>query len=164
SMRSRVDFPQPDGPTSTANWPSSMSMSTPRMTCVPPKYFCIARICTDAMRRSFVCLCYLRMTAPSFCHNISGPARMGPIDQILCGLAPQLALGCYGIEGGVGRQQYPGMLDDARIRLRRFDRQDVQPCPIQQALSDRIEQGGGIDHLPARRIDQHAAQLHQGQA
>src|SRR3546814_6372173 len=80
-MRSRVDFPQPDGPTSTANWPSSMSMSTPRITCVPPKYFCIARICTDAMRRSFLYWYYLRMIVCAFCNHIGGPACLGPIDQ-----------------------------------------------------------------------------------
>ena len=38
-MRSSVDLPQPDGPTSTQNSPSAMAMSTPRMTCVAPKYF-----------------------------------------------------------------------------------------------------------------------------
>ncbi len=37
-MRSRVDLPQPDGPTSTVNEPSAMSMSTPCRTAVSPKF------------------------------------------------------------------------------------------------------------------------------
>ena len=35
-MRSSVDLPQPDGPTSTQNSPSAIAMSTPRITCVVP--------------------------------------------------------------------------------------------------------------------------------
>ena len=35
-IRSSVDLPQPDGPTSTANSPSSMSTSTPWMTWTVP--------------------------------------------------------------------------------------------------------------------------------
>ncbi len=38
-MRSSVDLPQPDGPTSTVNEPSAMSMSTPCSTAVSPKLF-----------------------------------------------------------------------------------------------------------------------------
>ena len=48
-MRSRVDLPQPDGPTRTMNSPSSMSMSTPWMTWVAPKYFSTPLISTAAM-------------------------------------------------------------------------------------------------------------------
>ena len=33
-MRSSVDLPQPEGPTSTQNSPSAIATSTPRMTCV----------------------------------------------------------------------------------------------------------------------------------
>jgi hypothetical protein len=36
TMRSSVDLPQPDGPTSTQNSPSSMPTSTPWMTFVVP--------------------------------------------------------------------------------------------------------------------------------
>ena len=42
-MRSSVDLPQPDGPTSTVNSPSAMSTSTPRITWVRPKYFSTLR-------------------------------------------------------------------------------------------------------------------------
>ena len=38
-MRSSVDLPQPDGPTSTQNSPSAISMSTPRITGVDPNRF-----------------------------------------------------------------------------------------------------------------------------
>ena len=44
-MRSSVDLPQPEGPTSTVNEPSAMSMSTPCSTSTSPK-----RLCTDRMR------------------------------------------------------------------------------------------------------------------
>ena len=48
-MRSNVDLPQPDGPTSTVNEPSAMSMSTPWSTAVSPKFFLTAWIVTLAM-------------------------------------------------------------------------------------------------------------------
>ena len=36
TMRSSVDLPQPDGPTSTQNWPSPTSTLTPFMASTPP--------------------------------------------------------------------------------------------------------------------------------
>ena len=48
-MRSSVDLPQPDGPTSTVNEPSAMSMSTPCSTAVSPKFFLTAWIVTLAI-------------------------------------------------------------------------------------------------------------------
>ena len=39
SIRSSVDLPQPDGPTSTTNSPSLMSKLTPCSTLVVPKVF-----------------------------------------------------------------------------------------------------------------------------
>ena len=48
-MRSSVDLPQPDGPTSTVNEPSAMSMSTPCRTAVSPKFFLTDWIVTLAM-------------------------------------------------------------------------------------------------------------------
>jgi hypothetical protein len=38
-MRSSVDLPHPEGPTSTQNSPSLISTSTPWMTCVDPYTF-----------------------------------------------------------------------------------------------------------------------------
>ena len=35
-MRSSVDLPQPEGPTSTQNWPSPTSKSMPLMASKPP--------------------------------------------------------------------------------------------------------------------------------
>ena len=49
-MRSSVDLPQPEGPTSTVNEPSGMSMSTPCSTSTSPKRFFTDRIVTLAMR------------------------------------------------------------------------------------------------------------------
>src|SRR5262245_6625400 len=51
-MRSRVDLPHPDGPTSTTNSPSSMRTSTPWITSIAPKAFLTSRIATEAMNSS----------------------------------------------------------------------------------------------------------------
>ena len=49
-MRSSVDLPQPDGPTSTVNELSGMSMLTPCSTSTSPKRFLTDRIDTLAIR------------------------------------------------------------------------------------------------------------------
>src|SRR5438876_7870438 len=49
SMRSSVDLPQPEGPTSTMNSPSLMSKPMPWMTLVVPKVFSMFWNDTDAM-------------------------------------------------------------------------------------------------------------------
>src|SRR5438309_11326731 len=49
SMRSKVDLPQPDGPTSTVNSPSAISNEMPWMTVVDPKDFSIWRNDTAAI-------------------------------------------------------------------------------------------------------------------
>ncbi len=49
SIRSSVDLPQPDGPTSTTNSPSWMSKPMPWMTFVLPKDFSMFRKDTVAM-------------------------------------------------------------------------------------------------------------------
>src|SRR5438046_1819953 len=49
SMRSSVDLPQPEGPTSTVNSPSAMSKPMPWMILVEPKLFSTLRKDTDAM-------------------------------------------------------------------------------------------------------------------
>src|SRR5689334_19490810 len=51
-IRSKVDLPQPDGPTRTTNSPSLIPMSTPWMTLVAPKAFFTSRIATDAIHSS----------------------------------------------------------------------------------------------------------------
>src|SRR5690242_7315457 len=47
SMRSRVDLPQPEGPTSTTNSPSSIGTVTPCRTSKAPNDFRTSRILTD---------------------------------------------------------------------------------------------------------------------
>src|SRR5579871_1276213 len=47
SMRSKVDLPQPEGPTSTTKAPSSIGIVTPCKTSKPPNDFRTSRICTD---------------------------------------------------------------------------------------------------------------------
>jgi hypothetical protein len=49
-MRSSVDFPQPDGPTSTRNSPSGMASSMSCSTCTLPKAFATLSISIVAMR------------------------------------------------------------------------------------------------------------------
>src|ERR1700712_3206617 len=49
SILSKVDLPQPDGPTRTTNWPSSIGTLTPCRTSKPPNDLRTSRICTDAM-------------------------------------------------------------------------------------------------------------------
>src|SRR5258706_5910891 len=48
-IRSSVDLPQPEGPTSTQNSPSSIAMSTPCTTRVEPKDLCTPLSATAAM-------------------------------------------------------------------------------------------------------------------
>src|SRR5882672_6758311 len=49
-IRSSVDFPQPDGPTSTRNSPSAMASSISCSTCTLPKAFATLSIAIVAMR------------------------------------------------------------------------------------------------------------------
>ena len=51
-IRSSVDFPHPDGPTSTTNSPSRTSRSMPWITGARPKIFCTRRIAIPAIRSS----------------------------------------------------------------------------------------------------------------
>ena len=51
-MRSNVDLPQPEGPTSTTNSPSRMSKLMPWMMSVLPKDFLMLRKDTEAMSDS----------------------------------------------------------------------------------------------------------------
>src|SRR6478672_143915 len=98
-MRSSVDLPHPEGPTSTANSPSAMSIDTPRITCVPPKYFWTLRMWTAAMRSGPG----LRRGG-SFDDDVRGTARLRPVDQVLGRLAPQLLFAFRRVEGGMGRE------------------------------------------------------------
>ena len=49
-MASRVDFPQPEGPTSTTNSPVSTSRSMPFSTSTAPKLLLRLRMLSEAMR------------------------------------------------------------------------------------------------------------------
>src|SRR6202167_1418416 len=50
SIRRKVDFPQPEGPTSTTKAPSSIGIDTPCRTSKPPNDFRTSRICTDDIK------------------------------------------------------------------------------------------------------------------
>src|SRR5512143_351996 len=60
-IRSKVDLPQPDGPTSTTNSPSRIEISTPWMTAVAPKAFRTSRIATEAIHSSQAAAAALRI-------------------------------------------------------------------------------------------------------
>src|ERR1700687_2321101 len=51
SIRSKVDLPQPEGPTSTTKAPSSIGIDTPCRTSKPPNDFRTSRICTDDIKK-----------------------------------------------------------------------------------------------------------------
>src|SRR6187402_3466006 len=55
SIRSRVDLPQPEGPTRTTNSPSAMSKPMPWITRMLPNDFSMLRNATDAMSGRFRC-------------------------------------------------------------------------------------------------------------
>src|SRR5688500_19080519 len=56
SIRNKVDLPQPEGPTSTTNSPSSIGIDTPCKTSKLPNDFRTSRICTDdIVSPSFFC-------------------------------------------------------------------------------------------------------------
>src|SRR5262245_35335050 len=54
-IRSNVDLPQPEGPTSTTNSPLRIETSTPWITAVAPKAFRTSRIATEAIHSSRGC-------------------------------------------------------------------------------------------------------------
>src|ERR1700760_1365060 len=64
SIRSKVDLPQPDGPTSTTNAPSSMGTLTPCRTSKPPNELRTAGICPDAIQFPSQALRAIRLKAP----------------------------------------------------------------------------------------------------
>src|SRR5919197_843339 len=51
-IRSKVDLPQPEGPTRTTNWPSWISTETPWITWLKPKALRTSLISTEAMPRA----------------------------------------------------------------------------------------------------------------
>src|SRR5438105_13089191 len=89
SIRSSVDLPQPDGPTSTMNSPLWMSNSMPCMTRVAPYFFSTARKETAAMASAL--------------HCAGGePADHVALERVVDGR------GWRGIDESDGHQQLPG--------------------------------------------------------
>src|SRR5215831_14404504 len=81
SMRSRVDFPQPDGPTSTTNSPLAISMSMPLSTSRVPKRFLNPLIVTGAIG------------FPD--HAWSSTGQVAVADGLGAALSGQLRFSCY---------------------------------------------------------------------
>src|SRR5438309_9810480 len=59
SIRNKVDLPQPEGPTSTTNSPSSIGIDTPCKTSKLPNDFRTSRICTDDIGLSPLIFCFV---------------------------------------------------------------------------------------------------------
>src|SRR6478752_6638510 len=111
-IRSSVDLPQPEGPTSTANSPSAISTLTPRITCVPPKCLWTFLIWTLAIS--------------SFHDHVTRAPGGGPIDQVLSGLPAKLPLPFHGVEGGMRREQDTRMAQERIIARRRLRGKHVE--------------------------------------
>src|SRR5689334_9318851 len=132
SMRSSVDLPQPDGPTSTQNSPSTISMSTPRMTGVDPKRLCTARMLTAANASPPRAAraapdCPLCGVAPGSGDNdVLGTPGLEPRDDILCCLAPQFDLRLHAVKRGMRRQDHLRVAEQPAIGGNGFYRQDIQ--------------------------------------
>src|SRR5208283_2650642 len=181
-MRSRVDLPQPDGPTRTQNSASAISKSTPRITGVEPKCLCTALIATAAKlppshspRRDAYRSRWRQPSRASAAlddHVVGSPGRE-PADDIPCRLAPQLDLGLHAEESGVRRQYHLRMAEQRTFGGNRLDWQHVEPgsgkystieCG-KQIVDDHDGAAGGIDEVrtgaharEGSRID-HAAGL-----
>src|SRR5690348_7284878 len=151
-IRSSVDLPHPDGPTSTQNSPSAMATSTPRMTCVCPNHLCTPVMSTDAiapdsrpLRRSSA---PRRFPRPAY-DRVIRPAGLPPRDDVLRRLPPQLLLRLDRIERRMRRQ------DDARIgeqpgfARNRLVGKHVEGGATQYSSIERREQIGNVDDAAA---------------
>src|ERR1700750_1001352 len=70
SIRSKVDLPQPEGPTRTTKAPSSIGIDTPCRTSKPPNDFRTSRICTEDIH-----------TLPEYLSSAVNPAVVLLFDQ-----------------------------------------------------------------------------------
>src|SRR5215475_2225214 len=77
SMRSNVDLPQPEGPTSTTNSPSSIGIDTPCRTSKLPNDLRTSRIWTDDIQRPPLIGPEIRDCRDRFvsCYGSAGPAE-----------------------------------------------------------------------------------------
>src|SRR5688500_15136151 len=143
-IRSSVDLPQPEGPTSTQNSPSAMAMSTPRMTCVEPKCLWTPAIETFAMLLLQTCSSIMGATPPaprparrtlrhlaprpaaSLRDHVIGPPVLKPRYEILRRLATQFALGLDGVERGMRREDDARVVQQPRFARHRLAGQHVQ--------------------------------------
>src|SRR5207237_3663426 len=116
-IRSKVDLPHPEGPTRTQNSPSAMSMSTPRITCVEPKFLRTALMLTaailllrQAVLRRLLLLELLRSWMPCARYDhIIRPAGLDPGHDVLRRLPPQLDFRLLAEKRGVRRQDHLGV-------------------------------------------------------
>src|SRR5437016_8049463 len=150
-MRSSVDLPQPDGPTSTQNSPFAMSMSTPRITCVDPNHFSTAAIVTAAIQfpsgiRSW--------RTRSYCDGIVGTSTAEPAHDILHGLVPQLFLGFDRKKCRMGREDNPRIRNERRIARHRLDRQHVERGTGHDPRIQRPNKIPQINDGAARGVDE----------
>src|SRR5438132_455129 len=164
-MRNSVDLPQPDGPTRTQNSPSAISTSTPRMTCVEPKFLRTALMLTAAIflpshprngtnERS-------RSAAPrAGYHHVVGPPGLHPTDDVLRRLPPQLHFRLDAEKCSVRRQDHLRMMQQSAISGDRLDRQDIQRGAGKYSTIECAKQMVDIDDCAPRSVDQKRAAPH----
>src|SRR5882724_13367296 len=161
-MRSKVVLPQPLGPTSTANSPSEMSTSTPRMTWVRPNCLYTLRIWTDAIADASLLGRVVvaetgagsMLAGSPFDHYILRPSGAGPVHQVLHRFAPQLDFGGIGVEGGMRREQRARVREQRVIAWRRLGGQHVKTYRIEAARFERVDQIVRVDDRAARGVDE----------
>src|SRR5215831_16702754 len=140
-MRSRVDLPHPDGPTSTTNSPSSMRTSTPWMTSIAPKAFLTSRIATEAME-----------TPP-----VARPLAGAPLKRArgLFSHAPDVRAAMAGQDAGpaIGRD-YRGNFNSPLLTNAPDPRREIPVSGAKTALASRAWRRDG-DASPKPRAHSH---------
>src|SRR5438477_4722187 len=147
-MRSKVDLPHPDGPTSTQNSPSAISTSTPRITWVVPKCLWTVRIATPAKAPPLS----LRRPPRALDHDVVRAAGRKPGDDVLCCLAPQIDLRLHAEERGVWGQDHLRVAEQRVAGGDRLDRQDVEPGASKYSTIECRKQIADLDDRAARRV------------
>src|SRR5271169_5118109 len=171
-IRSRVDLPQPDGPTSTQNSASAMPKSTPRITCVEPKRLCTARISTAATpppspapRRDTHRSRWRQLSrAPSALNDhVFGSAGRQPADYILRRFAPQLDLRLHAEERGMRGQDHLRMAEQRTSGGNRLDWQYIQAGTGKYSTIECGKQIVNDDDCAARGVDKVRSGAHPGE-
>src|SRR3989442_13452532 len=147
-MRSKVDLPHPDGPTSAQRSPSAISTSTPRITWVVPKCLWTVRIATPAKAPPLS----LRRPPRALDHDVVRAAGRKPGDDVLCCLAPQIDLRLHAEERGVWGQDHLRVAEQRVAGGDRLRRQDRLPRARQYFTIESRQQKAELADSAPRRV------------